>query len=432
MLCIDAAPNSFLASELVERGGGVAKFLTSNPQEEDITTALDNVLAHWSEPILAGLRLEINRAEAQAAGYEVSQSDQSGWSAIDLGDMPARRSVWVAGRVPAGDNAMLSFRLTTPHDPEVATQRLRLAEEKGKLPALKALIGARRILGLEFLIHSGYAGKDLAAQLERLGYDPEKIFADQPEKPPKIYAENVRADAMAALRALLVKEALDYGLACSETAFVAVRQEASKPVETSVAIGNALPAGWSESFLSSSSAVLFAGVASPQSVAPTKARARRFMQMSAASPTFKALEEFAEGLRYEVDFGEVVEPRIKTQTLFSGFPQFLEREAILFDSSRPEDDKKLPEPIIISMLEIRFPAGMLSPENVDPSLSLLIFVDDLALPRAKVRLVDLIRQGLKRPLHLSKQAGQAVRLVLLDPNSAWQQSAPKVEVLLGW
>jgi Ca-activated chloride channel family protein len=285
---------------------------------------------------------------------------------------------------------------------------------------------------LEFLIHSGYAGKDLAAQLERLGYDPEKIFADQPEKPPKIYAENVRADAMAALRALLVKEALDYGLACSETAFVAVRQEASKPVETSVAIGNALPAGWSESFLSSSSAVLFAGVASPQSVAPTKARARRFMQMSAASPTFKALEEFAEGLRYEVDFGEVVEPRIKTQTLFSGFPQFLEREAILFDSSRPEDDKKLPEPIIISMLEIRFPAGMLSPENVDPSLSLLIFVDDLALPRAKVRLVDLIRQGLKRPLHLSKQAGQAVRLVLLDPNSAWQQSAPKVEVLLGW
>ena len=32
VLCIDAAPNSFLASQLAERGGGVAKFLTSSPR----------------------------------------------------------------------------------------------------------------------------------------------------------------------------------------------------------------------------------------------------------------------------------------------------------------------------------------------------------------------------------------------------------------
>ncbi len=434
-LCIDAAPNSFLASELAERGGGVAKFLTSNPQEEDITTALDEVMTHWSEPVLAGLRLEINRAEAQAIGHEMSQNDQSGWSAIDLGDMPAKRSIWVAGRVPAGDNTMLSFRLTTPGDPEVATQRLRLSEENGKLPALKALFGARRILGLEFLIHSGYAGKDLSTQLERLGYDTEKVLADPSGTPPKSYAENVRADAMAALRTLLVKEALDYGLACSETAFVAVRQEAGKLVEAGVAIGNALPAGWSESFLSGSSAVLFAGVASPQSVAPTKARVLRFMKMSAASLTFKARgvkQEFAARRRYLVDVEKVVEPRIKTQTLFSGLPQFLEREAILFDSSRPEDGKKLPEAMNISLLEIRFPAGKPSPENMDPDLSLLVFVGDLAAPRAKVRLMDLIRQGLKRPLHLSRQSGDVVRLVLHDPNDAWKPGAPTIEILLGW
>ncbi|HEY7180987.1 MAG TPA: VIT and VWA domain-containing protein, partial [Blastocatellia bacterium] len=71
VLCIDAAPNSHLAMELAERGGGVAKFLTSNPEEEDITTALDEALADWAEPALTGLRLEINSPVAQAAGREV-------------------------------------------------------------------------------------------------------------------------------------------------------------------------------------------------------------------------------------------------------------------------------------------------------------------------------------------------------------------------
>lgn len=55
VLCIDAAPNSFLVRELAEQGGGVAKFLTSAPEEEDITTALDEILADWAEPVLAGL-----------------------------------------------------------------------------------------------------------------------------------------------------------------------------------------------------------------------------------------------------------------------------------------------------------------------------------------------------------------------------------------
>jgi len=44
MLCIDAAPNSFIENELTERGRGREYFLTSDPSEEDITTALDAVL----------------------------------------------------------------------------------------------------------------------------------------------------------------------------------------------------------------------------------------------------------------------------------------------------------------------------------------------------------------------------------------------------
>src|SRR5205823_9270009 len=114
-------------------------------------------------------------------------------------------------------------------------------------PALKALCGARRVLGLEFLVHAGYAGSELADQLRRLGYEPDDVLGPLPGK-AKVYAENVRADAEAALKRLLVREALDYGLACAETAFVAVRTEAGQPVAGTVAVANALPAGWSPQF----------------------------------------------------------------------------------------------------------------------------------------------------------------------------------------
>src|SRR5262249_17679896 len=69
VLCIDAAPNSFLAMELAERGGGLAKFLTSDPAEEDIATALDEILADWGAPLLPSLRLEVDGVDAQAIGH---------------------------------------------------------------------------------------------------------------------------------------------------------------------------------------------------------------------------------------------------------------------------------------------------------------------------------------------------------------------------
>ncbi len=110
VLCIDAAPNSLLATELAERGGGVARFLTSQPDEGDVTTALDEVLADWSEPVLSGLRLEVNRADVEVVGRRVSPSTETGWSAIDLGDLPAGRPIWCVGRVPRGSSGELIFR----------------------------------------------------------------------------------------------------------------------------------------------------------------------------------------------------------------------------------------------------------------------------------------------------------------------------------
>ena len=76
--------------------------------------------------------------------------------------------------------------------------------------------------------------------------------------------------------------------------------------------------------------------------------------------------------------------------------------------------------------------GDTGPATLDPGLCLLIFVDDLSSPRARVRLVDILRQRGQRPLNLLRQAGQPVRVVLADPAGAWAHQAPGLEVAIGW
>ncbi len=442
VLCIDASPNSFLAMELAERGGGLAKFLTSDPAEEDITTALDEVLADWAEPLLPNLRLEVNRAVAQAAGREVKNASEAGWGTIDLGDLPAGRSVWVVGRVPRGKQTDLSFRVRASSDWTIADCRIELPQHAGNHPAIKALFGARKVLGLEYLIHSGYSGQELQEQLARLGYDPDVALSSPVAAKPKVYAENVREDAVAALRDLLVREALDYGLATSETAFVATRTEAGKVVEGSVAVANALPSGWSDKFIGSYGGrpirmAYMARLASP-SVDAMMFQSGPMYELeetgaiggfaggihASSSPVFSGTDDSAEDT--------VVPQGAKQTVLFSGVPSLTSGEATLFDSTRDQTVRQLPNRGTISGLVLRFPDGAPTPESLDPGLSLQIFVDDLSTPRAKVRLLDIARQRGARPLNLARQPGQALRIVLADPAGVWSGSAPCIEVALDW
>ena len=432
VLCIDAAPNSFLASELAERGGGVSRFLTSAPDQEDITTALDEVLADWRQPVLADLRLGVNRSRVESAGRQVLEDDQEGSRFVDLGDLPSGRAVWVVGRVPQDEREELSFRVTTGANQELGSMRLDLTGEARKRPALKALFGAGRILGLEYLMNSAYDVDELRDQLQRLGYDPREVLGGELAKPRKVYAENVREDVMAALRGLLVKEALEYGLASAETAFVAVRTEAGKPVEGTVAVANALPAGWSDGFLSGGSfraAVGTTGLASgtDPSAPPIAAR---FLRRKSGQLLFDAARSahLASADAGIVPAGEVPKP----VTVFSGTPKFSEGEAVLFDSSRDEDSDRLPEAATIRRLAVRLPDGTPDHRGLDRGLSLLIFVGDLSSPRARVRLADILRRRGERPLNLSKAPGQVVRIVLEDPAGVWTDGAPQIEVALGW
>jgi Ca-activated chloride channel family protein len=141
----------------------VSRFLTSDPQELDVTTALDEVLQDWSQPVLTGLRLEVSASGVESAGRTVLSSNS-----IDLGDLPIGRSVWVVGRMPRGSARDLGFRVLTGDGREAATCRVDVGG--AARPGLKALFGARRVTGLEYLIASGRSGNELREQLERLGY----------------------------------------------------------------------------------------------------------------------------------------------------------------------------------------------------------------------------------------------------------------------
>jgi Ca-activated chloride channel family protein len=426
VLCIDAAPNSFLAQQLAERGGGVARFLTSDPQEDDVTSALDGILRDWSAPVHTDLGLEIDSAGVEAAGRRVVPGEQPDRSVVDLGDLPAGRPVWVAGRLPRPLGERLVFRLLPQPGAEQALCPAATGAP-GHHPALKPLFGARRVNALEFLIHGYHEPDELSEALRRLGYDPDQLLSAGAHG-RKVYAENVRAEAETALRALLAQESLDFGLQCSETAFVAVRSEAGKRVEEYVAVANALPAGWSEEFLEA-----FAGAPAPAFLMSLSAPgpAAPSLCLREAAPAAARTPVHAMRLS-SVAKGRQRAPGESSAVLFSGSPRFEAGKALLFDAARPADAKRLPESVTLTRLKVHFPGGAAEAKDLDAQLCLLLYVGDLTLPTVRVRLADLVRLGGKRPLNVTRAPGQPVCLMLEDPAGAWTSGAPELEVVIAW
>jgi len=419
VLCIDAAPNAFLAQEIADRSGGAARFLTSDPGADDITTALDGVLADWSALALADLRLEVNQAGIEGARGIGLPGMTRGWSALDLGDLPADRGTWAMGRVALPADGELIFRLAQPAERPLAEVRVK-ARDTDQRPALKALFGARRVNGIEYLMHAGYSGQDLKDGLERLGYRADKALAQGADGPPRVYAENTRQDAETALRGLLVREALEYGLASAETAFVAVRQEAGQPVEGTVAVGNALPQGWSENFL-------------------TGAQAPRMMMLSASAPkkysrgggmSLQGLTgQAADAMigRVRADTGPSLTD-IKPVVIFSSSLATAGGRAVLYSSDEP-GAAKLPEGITFSRLSVQYPNGAPDAASLR-GLTLRLYVGDLSTPRAVVKLDDLARLGGERPLNVARRLGDVVLVVLEDTQGVWVSGAPRLQVSL--
>ncbi|MGH2369337.1 MAG: hypothetical protein ACRDI2_14180, partial [Chloroflexota bacterium] len=247
---------------------------------------------------------------------------------------------------------------------------------------------------------------------------------------------------------LLAREALEYGLVSSETAFVAVRKEAGKPVEGTVAVANALPAGWSESFLSGVGGVgmAIAGASSfPAGGMADRASGgllHRLVAPLARRPPGTGQTVRDASFRATADSGGAYpRPRSRPRSgprpatgavVFSGTLSWDDGSAILFDTAREEDATKLPDGATLSSIRLQFLGQPPDPGSLDRRLSLLLFVDDLSSPRARVRLSDLLRQGGERPLHLLRSAGQRVQLILTGASGAEPTALPPVEVRLAW
>jgi Ca-activated chloride channel family protein len=300
-------------------------------------------------------------------------------------------------------------------------------------PALKALFGAQRIVGLEYLMNAGLQGDALTDQLARLGYDPRQVTVDGTSA---VYAENAARAARDALRPLLVSESLSYGLVCAETAFVGSRTEQGQPVQARVVVGNALPAGWSDAFLSAPMA-MSAGPPVMRSMAKSVGLEARSLLgrvtarfASAQAAPLSVARDPAKGARASgTDADRMLrEPtraeRGRSIAVFAGRPQWGNGQATLWDSTV---ESLLPDQGTIARLEVHFAS---EPGEVDRGLALLVYVEDMAMPRARVRLADLVRLGGERPLNLRVGPGQPVRVVLVDPNGAWADAAPEMTVRL--
>lgn len=424
VLCIDAAPNAYLAQELADRGGGVARFLTSDPDQEDIATALDDVLADWAEPVLTGLTLTVNRPHVEASGRQTTTTS-SEQTEIDLGDLVSGRALWVVARAPQAGTAPLKLTLQGPQQRSLADHTLDLAESQGT-PALKALFGARRISALEYLAAADLEADPLRTQLARLGYDPASILERVTIGESRVYTENRREQTREALRALLRDEALAYQLASSETAFVATRREAGQVVEGTAPVASALPSGWSPDFISQPAAGRgVMGATLPAQALPAPALSVAPGGMGLTQGLSQAVARLLPG-QMQARGRPGAAPDEEQTTIFTGTPVWRGPEALLFATDQRPDLLAN----IATITAIRVHAKGISRE-VAEQVRLLIHLGDPARPRAQVSLADLLQLG-ERPLNLRRQPNQQLTVSLIDPTGALAHQTFSLTVELCW
>jgi hypothetical protein len=223
---------------------------------------------------------------------------------------------------------------------------------------------------------------------------------------------------------------LTYRLPSSVASFVAVRTEAGRQVEGTVAVANALPAGWSESSMLSTSGKTIRhsgytgtlpGIAAPGAGGPTPAMA---IPMHAVPPG--AMERRKATMGMGPGGGSASK---EWHVIFGGPVLCVNGSALLYDStqSRPEP----PAPTTITGLRANMGNELSAWRQVDRRVELLIFVGDPALPRARVRLSDLLRHG-ERPLNLSCDENQLVRVELRDPNGVLATGSDELELAIRW
>lgn len=403
VVCIDSAPNEPLAVGLAEKGGGEAVFLTSDPEESDITTALEEVLEGMARPLLQGLALCAKDGRVRDAAGVKRTVSVGGREGIDLGDLPAGRPVWVAGWVEGSDKAGLVL---------AGSDGKPIAEsDPGGNPAesVKGLCGALRIARLERLLESRVPEPEIAGALASMGLEPED--RDRP-----LYPENRDTDLSETIREALAAESLAAGIVSTETAFVAIRSEAGRKVSETLAVPAMRPRGWSGEF-DTMACIPDPGALRSMSKMPIDFDSSPAPCLSMDFPSYKA--------RSDTDFGSLrsmpelgfAPPPSPVVFSFSGKPVFDDNGvAVLVDGKKEAGESGS---AVLKRLAVSIAAPLaaeLAP--VAEKILLRLFVGDLVAPRVEVSLKALLDAGGSRPLNIRVVPGEALECRLFAPDIA--------------
>ncbi|MDR3331349.1 MAG: VWA domain-containing protein, partial [Synergistaceae bacterium] len=388
VLCVDASPNSTLTNRLAERGGGAVSYLTSSPNAEDVTTAVDSILSRWSAPVTESVTLELEANSLRIAGGIGTPAASSGVARADMGSLMGGSSLWVVGRA----SGLKSWgEAKTIFDGKAVSLDVRSTGGSGD--AIKAIYGARQIQELEFVKGSGLSGDDLVSALDELGYKTEKAGGT-------VYYENNKFVAGEALDRLIVGESLKFGVVSSMTAFVASRTEKGRPAAGTVQVSNALSQGWSEDFVSGRFMLApampkglemgYAGPKASETRSSTSEASQRLIVESLRSSSGRNPEKTSETAIYDSNAeipggGEVLLKKIAGSGRISG--------------------------IILSGDSIKSLSGVKNSQN----LVIRVYVDGGTSPSASVRLSDLVKLNGRRPLNLAYS--RTVRFALANEGS---------------
>jgi Ca-activated chloride channel family protein len=412
ILCVDSSPNAALARQLAEAGGGSDRYVTSNPEGGDITTALDEIVDTWARPIATGLRLEVRTDALYATSRRPATASADGWHALDLGDLPAGRPLWASGEAATGGEP-LTLRLTDGHGEVLAEW----TEVDGTQThgGVAALVGARRLQQLEALKGARYTPEELKKRVEELGMTP----AEAGKETGTLYPENQPADET--LAGLICRESLRSGIASTETAFVAVRTEAGKSVERTIVVANATPEGWegAQPVMRVAAPMM---VNRPMALVPDMAFYEADVCCSDSGPAY--LPHRVSKATPRLQAVGARQPRASAVVLFDGVPAAkVERTVLTERTIGLKGARGLQASRLLSLIA-EGDAGAF-PESAE----LLLFVGDMARARARVRLSDLLG-GATRPLNITCADGQVLRLILLVPSAA-TQAIGHLKVTLG-
>jgi hypothetical protein len=263
----------------------------------------------------------------------------------------------------------------------------------------------------------------VARRLHDLGYGQAQLQSAIREQ-PTLYPENRASHFQAVIERLLVEESLAFGLASSATAFVAVRQEAGQPVTEVVEVANALPVSWSETFLSAA----FMSPPTPGGGAVRSLKASLLPRgLSTQSITAHPLLP-AQGLPMPVEAARQA-PAGGSVALYSGPVADVGVHAMLLESA--PGDATVPPGVALKGLVLVTDAEGAQALGQLRDLVLSIFVGDLVVPRAVVRLRDLLTAG-RRPLNVLRQTSEAVQIVLEDRSGADEPGRGRFELRLIW